>query len=198
MYADEFTPLKNFIDRIVDVTDQEWKAHRECLTRRFLKKGEFLIREGQVCSYVSFVNKGSFRVYKDLNGEEIAKHFFFAHEYATEYVSFLTRTPSEIFVKALEDCELIELHYDKIQVLYEEFPVWQKYGRLMAEQIFLQVAERSHRLLYHTPEENYLKLLQDRPDIIERIPQHYIASYLGIQPESLSRIRKRMMELKRG
>jgi CRP-like cAMP-binding protein len=197
MHADEFTPLKHFIDRIVDVTDQEWKAHRDCLTRRFLKKGEFLVREGQVSSNVSFINAGSFRVYKELNGQEIVKNFFFANEYATEYVSFLTRQPSEIFVKALEDTELIELHYDKLQLLYEEFPVWQKYGRLMAEHVFLQVAERSHRLLYHTPEENYVKLLQDRPDIIEKIPQHYIASYLGIQPESLSRIRKRMMELKK-
>src|SRR5687767_3571675 len=105
MHADEFTPLKHFIDRIVDVTDQEWKAHRDCLTRRFLKKGEFLVREGQVSSNVSFINTGSFRVYKELNGQEIVKNFFFANEYATEYVSFLTRQPSEIFVKALEDTE---------------------------------------------------------------------------------------------
>jgi CRP-like cAMP-binding protein len=197
MYADEFTPLKCFIDRIVETTEPEWKAHRDCLTRRFLKKGEFLIREGQVSSNVSFINKGLFRVYKDLNGEEITKHFFFPLEYSTEYVSFLTRRPSEIHVKAMEDCELIELHYDKVQILYEQFPVWQKYGRLLAENLFIKLAERTHRLLYHTPEENYLKLLTDRPDIIERMPQHYIASYLGIQPESLSRIRKRLMELKR-
>lgn len=197
MHADEFTHLKNFIDRIVDVTETEWNAHRDCLTRRFLKKGEFLIREGQVSDHVSFINKGCFRVYKDLNGEEITKNFFFAREYATEYVSFLTRQPSEIHVKTLEDAELIELRYDKMQMLYEQFPVWQKYGRLMAENIFLHVAERTHRLLYYTPEENYVKLLESRPDIIERMPQHYIASYLGVQPESLSRIRKRLMEVKR-
>jgi CRP-like cAMP-binding protein len=197
MYADEFTPLKNFIDRVVDVTDSEWRAHRDCLTRRFLKKGEFLVREGQVSSTVSFINKGSLRAYKELNGEELTKHFFFAHEYSTEYVSFLTRQPSEINVKVMEDAELIELHYDKVQALYDEFPVWQKYGRLIAEALFLTLAERTHRLLYYSPEENYLKLVEERRDIIEKIPQHYIASYLGIQPESLSRIRKRVMELKR-
>src|SRR5688572_20323105 len=98
MHADEFTPLKHFIDRIVEVTEPEWKAHRDCLTRRFLKKGEFLIREGQVSSNVSFINKGLFRVYKELNGEEMTKHFFFPLEYATEYISFLTRQPSEIHV----------------------------------------------------------------------------------------------------
>lgn len=197
MHADEFTPLKTFINRIVDVTESEWIAHRDCLSRRFLKKGEFLVREGQVSCHVSFVNKGSFRVYKDINGDELTKNFFFAHEYATEFVSYLTRQPSQIHVKALEDTELIELSYDKMQALYEQFPVWQKYGRLMAEAAFLHVAERTHRLLYYTPEQNYIKLLEDRPDIIEKIPQHHIASYLGIQPESLSRIRKRLVELKR-
>jgi CRP/FNR family transcriptional regulator, anaerobic regulatory protein len=197
MSADEYTPLRQFIARVVNVSEDEWRAHRDCLTRRFLKKGEFLVSEGQVVNNVSFVNKGSFRVYKTLDGQDLTKHFFFAYEYATEYISFLTRKPSDLSVKATEDAELIELHYDKVQVLYEQYPVWQKYGRLLAEHLFIQVAERSHRLLYHSPEENYLKLMEDRPDIIERIPQQYIASYLGIQPESLSRIRKRLMEVKR-
>lgn len=197
MSADEYTPLRQFIARVVDATEDEWKAHRDCLTRRFLRKGEFLVSEGQVVNNVSFINKGSFRVFKTLNGQDLTKHFFFANEYATEYISFLTRKPSDISVKALEDAELIELHYDKVQVLYEQYPVWQKYGRLMAENLFLVLAERTHRLLYHTPEENYLHLIESRPEIIERIPQQYIASYLGIQPESLSRIRKRLMEVKR-
>jgi CRP/FNR family transcriptional regulator, anaerobic regulatory protein len=197
MSADEFTPLRQFIARVVDVTDDEWRAHRDCLTRRFLRKGEYLVSEGQVVNNVSFINKGSFRVYKNFNGQDMTKHFFFANEYATEYISFLTRKPSEICVKATEDAELMELHYDKVQVLYEQYPVWQKYGRLLAEHLFIVLAERTHRLLYHTPEENYLQLMESRPDIIEKIPQQYIASYLGIQPESLSRIRKRLMEVKR-
>lgn len=197
MSADEYTPLRQFIAGVVDATNDEWKAHRDCLTRRFLRKGEFLVSEGQVVNNVSFVNKGSFRVFKTMNGQDLTKHFFFANEYATEYISFLTRKPSDICVKALEDAELIELHYDKVQALYEQYPVWQKYGRLLAEHLFIVLAERTHRLLYHSPEENYLHLIESRPDIIERIPQQYIASYLGIQPESLSRIRKRLMEVRR-
>lgn len=197
MSADEYTPLRQFITGVVDATDDEWKAHRDGLTRRFLRKGEFLVSEGQVVNNVSFINRGSFRVFKTMNGQDLTKHFFFTNEYATEYISFLTRKPSDIAVKALEDAELIELHYDKVQALYEQYPVWQKYGRLMAEHLFIKLAERTHRLLYHTPEENYLYLIESRPDIIERIPQQYIASYLGIQPESLSRIRKRLMEVKR-
>jgi CRP-like cAMP-binding protein len=197
MHADEYTPLYEFIKRIVPATEQEWKAHRDSLTRRFLKKGEYLIREGQVCNHVSFINKGSFRVYKEHNGQEFTKKFFFEHEYATAYESFLTRRPSELDMKALEDCDLIELSYDKTQLLYSNYPIWEKYGRLLAENLFLILCDRTHSLLYNSPEENYLKLMTQQPQIIERIPQQYIASYLGIQPESLSRIRKRMSESKK-
>jgi CRP-like cAMP-binding protein len=135
-------------------------------------------------------------VFKEVNGHEVTKNFFFERDYATEYVSFLTRTPSLLSIKVMEDAELIELNYDKVQKLYEDYPIWQKYGRLMAERVFIEVAERTQQLLYLSPEEMYLKLMADQPRIIERIPQHYIASYLGIQPESLSRIRKRLMDVK--
>lgn len=136
-------------------------------------------------------------MFKVINGEEITKHFFVANEHATDYVSLLTRRPSALSIRALEDTDVVELHYDRMQMLYETFPVWQKYGRLIAENIFLLICERAYRLLYYTTEENYLKLLEERPDIFEKVPQHYIASYLGIQPESLSRIRKRLMDASR-
>lgn len=196
MYADEYTPLREFISQVVPCTEAEWSAHRDHLTRRFLKKGEFLVQAGQICNHVSYINSGCFRVFKEINGHEVTKHFFFEREYATDYVSFLTRTPAQVSVKAMEDGELIELSYDKVQMLYEQYPVWQKYGRLMAERLFIEVAERTQQLLYLSPEEMYVKLMADQPRIIERIPQHYIASYLGIQPESLSRIRKRLMDVK--
>jgi CRP-like cAMP-binding protein len=197
MHTDEYTPLRKFISRILDVSESEWRAHRDLLTRRFLKKGEFLIRAGQICNYVSFVNTGSLRVYRETDGHEITKHFFFENEYATEYASFLTRTPTALDIKTMEDTELIELGYDKMQRLYEQYPAWQKYGRLMAENIFLTSCERAQDLLYLSPEQLYLKLMRDSPQILSRIPQHYIASYMGIQPESLSRIRKRLaMETK--
>jgi CRP/FNR family transcriptional regulator, anaerobic regulatory protein len=197
MHADEFTPLRNYISQFLDVSNEEWRVHREGLSRRSLKKGEVLLAEGEVHEYVSFVNKGALRMYRQLNGEEITVHFTFENDYISEYVSFLTRTPSIHYIKALEDSELIEMHYDKVQELYERFPVWQKYGRLIAERLFIQLCERNEDLHYQTPEENYLQLIEHRPYIIERVSQLHIASYLGIQPESLSRIRKRMMEVRR-
>lgn len=197
MHADEYTPLQKFASRLIDFSECEWHAHRDLLRRRFLKKGEFLVQEGEVCNYVSFINCGSFRVFMEVGPQEVNKHFFFEHEYASDYCSFLTRSPGRLNIKALEDAELMELSYDSVQLLYERFPVWQKYGRLIAESLYIQVANRTQELLLRTPEEMYTRLVENQSPIIARIPQHYIASYLGIQPESLSRIRKRIMEFKR-
>jgi CRP/FNR family transcriptional regulator, anaerobic regulatory protein len=197
MHADEYTPLRNYISRFVDVSDEEWQAHRDGLSRRSLKKGELLIAESKVNQYVSFVNRGALRMYRMINGQDITKYFFFENAYASEYVSFLTRSPSIHYVRAIEDCELMELHYDKVQRLYERYPVWQKFGRLIAEALFIELCERTEQLQYQTPEENYLSLLETCPHIIERVSQQHIASYLGIQPESLSRIRKRLLEVRR-
>lgn len=197
MHADEYTPLRKFAQQLMEFSETEWRAHRDLLTRRFLKKGEFLSQAGEISNYVSFINRGSLRVYMEISEQEISKHFFFDHEYASDYASFLTRTPGLLNIKALEDTELMELSYENVQMLYERYPVWQKYGRLIAEKLYIQVANRTQELLLRTPEEMYIRLIEAQSPIIARIPQHYIASYLGIQPESLSRIRKRIMEFKR-
>ena len=197
MHADEYTPLRKFAQQLMEFSETEWRAHRDLLTRRFLKKGEFLSQAGEISNYVSFINRGSLRVYMEINEQEISKHFFFDHEYASDYASFLTRTAGLLNIKALEDTELMELSYENVQMLYERYPVWQKYGRLIAEKLYIQVASRTQELLLRTPEEMYIRLIEAQSPIIARIPQHYIASYLGIQPESLSRIRKRIMEFKR-
>jgi CRP/FNR family transcriptional regulator, anaerobic regulatory protein len=183
--------------QFVAFSDIEWRAFRDLLTRRFLKKGEFLAKAGEVCSYVSFINYGTLRVFIELGEQEISKHFFFENEYASDYASFLTRSPGVLNIKALEETELMELSYEKVQLLYERYPVWQKFGRLIAENLYITVAQRTQELLLKTPEEMYIKLLEEKARIITRIPQQYIASYLGVQPESLSRIKKRIMEFKR-
>jgi len=197
MRTDEYSQLRAFIASLIPVSDEEWLFHRNLLTRRKLFKGEFLVEIGEVSNYVSFINRGSMRAFWDVNGYDTTKNFFFENEYACDYESFLTQKPAKLNVKAMEDCELLELDYDGVQKLYNTFPSWQKYGRLIAESLFIHVAQRGRDLLSKSPEELYLDLMHDRPHIIERVPLQHIASYLGVQPESLSRIRKRVMEVKR-
>jgi len=193
MIENEYAPLRRYVGQFIEVTDEEWRLHEAALRRRNLKKGEWLLKKGEVCQHVSFINYGCFRIYNIVKGEEFTTDFSFEGNYITDYSSFLTQQPSAAYIIALEDAEVMELHYNDMQVLYEKIPSWQKYGRLIAEFLYTKVVERAQSLLFDSPEELYIRLMKERPKVIENIPQRYIASYLGIQPESLSRIRKRMM-----
>lgn len=191
---DEYSSIRNYISQFLSFTDEEWELHRSLLTRRWLKKGEFLLTAGQVCNHVSFINTGYFRVYNLIEGVERTNNFAFEGNYVTDYCSFLTRQPANDFIVALEDAQVLQLSYDHMQAAFEKSPVWQKFGRLIAEYIFIHASTRANSLLLKKPEELYLELMKERPKVIERIPLMYIASYLGITPEALSRIRKRLSE----
>ncbi|MBX2901245.1 MAG: Crp/Fnr family transcriptional regulator [Cyclobacteriaceae bacterium] len=188
----EFIPIRNYISQFICITDSEWAIHEEKLTKRFFKKGEFLLKPGEVCGHVSFINSGSFRSFSVLEHEERTYFFAFENEYVTDYESFLSRQPSPNSIQAMEDAEVLQLSYEDMQYCYEKIPVWQKFGRLIAEYIYMGVSKRAYNLQTQTPEQLYLKILNDSPKLVERVPQHYIASYLGIKPESLSRIRGRL------
>jgi CRP-like cAMP-binding protein len=189
----EFALLRKYISQFISFNEEEWQMHQALLTRRFLKKGEFLLKAGEVCNHITFINKGLFRTYVIINDDEVTSNFAFEGNYITEYTSFVSRQPSIDNIVAMEDTEILQMSYNDIQTTYEKAPVWQKFGRLMAEYVLTFISSRNKSLLFNTPEERYLKLMKERPKVIERIPQHYIASYLGVKPESLSRIRKRLM-----
>jgi CRP/FNR family transcriptional regulator, anaerobic regulatory protein len=195
---DEFSQLRKYVSQFVTFNEEEWQIHQMLLSRRFLKKGEYILREGEVCSHVTFINTGYFRVFNIIKEQELTVNFSFEGNYVTDYTSFVTRQPTIDNIIAMEDAEILQLHYRDMQKGFESSPVWQKFGRLIAEYILIFATNRSRSLLYNSPEERYLMLMKERPKVMERVPQHYIASYLGIQPESLSRIRKRLMEVKKG
>jgi CRP-like cAMP-binding protein len=109
----------------------------------------------------------------------------------------VSREPSIENHQALVDSEVLLLNYADTQELYEKVPVWQKFGRLIAEFILVRIVQRNKAMLFLSPEDQYLNLMKERPKVISNIPQHYIASYLGIKPESLSRIRKRLAQNKK-
>lgn len=127
-----------------------------------------------------------------VDGREICTGFAVEHEYLAQYDSFLTRQPSTGNIDALEDCVLINLSYESMQALYQSHPVFERFGRKIAEMLFIMVAYQTNRLLTLTPEERYNELLQKQSHILQRVPQYMIASYIGITPEHLSRIRKKL------
>lgn len=110
-----------------------------------------------------------------------------------DYQSFLLQKPSNYYWQAMENSELLLIPYYAAQQLYQQSPHWDKFGRLIAEKVYMQVNERIEMLQFYTPEQRYTSLLQQKPELFRRLSQFQLASYLGIKPQSLSRIRKRMV-----
>ena len=184
------------IKSFVTLNKEEEKSFIDILQVRQLKKKEFLLQEGQICNKISFLNSGCLRLFYNIEGIENTVQFFFANSWYTDYASFLTGTPTIESVQALEPCEVVQFKKEDLYKLYNIYPVFDRVGRVMAENAFLSLSNLNKMLTNEEPEQRYLNLLKLRPELVEKVPQHYIASYLGIQPESLSRIRKRILKQK--
>ncbi len=157
-----------------------------------LKKGDYFIREGQISRKVGFIVSGSMLCSYNKNGEQIIDEFSLDKEFITDYFSFLTNSPAGKDVKCLENTQLEVISYDDMQELYSQNPIFEKVGRLMAEALFMNWQQKAKSLMLDNAEERYVKLINKRPDLPQRVPQYLIASYLNIKPETLSRIRKKI------
>ncbi|WP_407520631.1 Crp/Fnr family transcriptional regulator [Lacibacter sp. MH-610] len=188
-----FEQIKAYYKKLIPhLQDEDWQALQSKLEVQYLKKGEFLTRQGETSRTVSFINKGLLRMCYLIDGKEICTGFVSENEYISSYASFLTQTPSAENIDALEPCELVNLSYEDMQQLYRSHPVFEIFGRRIAEMLFIMVSSQTTRLLTLTPEERYQSIIQNQPFIIQRVPQYMIASFIGITPEHLSRIRKKM------
>ncbi len=158
---------------------------------RQLAKKEFLLREGEVCRAATYIETGALRYFYHVQGEERTGQFFFENEWYADYDSFLDQQPSTQNIQALEPTRVWLFPHDALYRLYDEQPVFERFGRLMAEQAYRGSRARGVALLNQTPAERYAQLVRDRPQVVQRVSQRLIATYLGVKPESLSRIRAR-------
>jgi CRP/FNR family transcriptional regulator, anaerobic regulatory protein len=184
------------IKSFVPLNKLEEEAFANILEVKQFKKKEYLLQEGKVCNKISFLNSGCMRLFYNVDGIENTVQFFFADSWYTDYASFLTGEPSIENMQALETCEIVQFKKEDLYKLFNLYPIFDRVGRVMAENAYLSLSQLNKMLTNEEPEERYLNLFKNRPEIVERIPQHYIASYLGIKPESLSRIRKRILASK--
>jgi len=190
-----YSALKSAIEKFIRVTEAEWEMLAPYLTIRSLKKHENLAEQGKVSSDIGFVLEGNMRHYYTRDGEEKTTYFYFENHFVCSYISCITHQPSQLTIEALSDCKLIVFPYAKMAELMEQNMAWQKFGRLIAEYLCIGLEERMVGLLMLSPEDRYLQLLDSgKNKILERIPQHYLANYLGITPVSLSRIRNRVLK----
>ena len=190
-----FTQIKSYYKQLLpQLTNDEWNTIENCLTLKHLKKGEHLVKQGEICNHVSFINKGLIRFYMVVDGKEIPTGFFMQNQYGSAYESFLTRQPSNENIDVLQDVELLQLDYESMQMLYKKNPIFQIFGRKVAEQLFIVMSQRIAALQLLTPEQRYQKLVDNGSLLLQQIPQYMLAAYIGVTPEHLSRIRKKLTQ----
>lgn len=184
--------IKSYLlELIPNLTEETWNSFKaKCKVKTF-PKNTIICKPGIVYSNVSFVCSGLVRSYYLIDGKEIITAFAYEHTYYSEYESFLTQQPSKMYTIAMEDTIVVDIDHSSLQELYENSPECEKIGRLIAEDLFIFLSNRNSSFQFDTPEVRYIKFLEDYEPILQRIPQYMVASYLGITPEALSRIRSR-------
>jgi len=190
--------FRNQLEKYVVFDNTEWAALKDHVNFKILKKKKHFAEPGIVCTEFGFIVSGSVRYYHVKDGEEITGYFSFENEYVSSYKSYLTQTPSLNYIQALEDSILITISYKNMQLMLEN-PLlaykMERFGRLISEHYLICYEDRVSSFITKSPEERYLDLLNTGMDILQRMPQHYIAHFLGITPVSLSRIRRRIMKI---
>ncbi|MCE6989360.1 Crp/Fnr family transcriptional regulator [Dyadobacter sp. CY323] len=162
--------------------------------KRNYGKGEFYNEYKNVCKHLGFILDGVFRTYyvNDAAAEEKNVFFFSRNQIVVSYKSFVTQTPCNYYTQSMTDSTILYIHINHLTELYQESHEWERFGRLVAETAFNIAMTKAEGFMFLTPEQRYLELVESHPDIFNSVPLYHIASYLGIQGPSLSRIRKRM------
>ena len=185
--------LFDFISKYISLTEEEKDAILSLDLFRSVKKGETLLKEGQNSKDSYFVIKGCIRTYYIIDGEEKTTAFYTEMEALTPHC-VVNKTPSDYFISCVEDSIITVSNSDMEAEINSKFPKFDIMCRMLSEELLAKQRIDFDEFKTSSPEQRYLNLLQTRPDLIQRVPQHQLASFLGIKPQSLSRLRARILE----
>jgi CRP-like cAMP-binding protein len=181
------------IRRVAPIPEDEETKFRRIITQQYFEKGKVFIKEGTVPNKLAYVERGLFRYYYvNQKGSEFTKGFFTENNFITSYTAMIACRPSYYTIEALEDSTILVFNYDEWKTVFRGHPCWTPFMIAMLEKGYSKKESRERELLLLTAEERYRSFIKEYPQLEKRVKQHHIASYLGITPVALSRIRKNM------
>jgi len=185
--------LLSNLSKHISLNTEEIEFFTSLLKAKSLAKREFLLREGEICRYDSFVTKGCLASYSQgENGVEHIIDFLIEEWWANDLYSFLTQTRSQSYIKALEDTEVLQISKNSLELLYKEIPKFERFFRILFQNAYIAQREQIDSTLTHTAEERYRLFLRKKPYAEKRFSQKDIASYLGVTPQFLSALKKKI------
>ncbi|MDN5202741.1 Crp/Fnr family transcriptional regulator [Fulvivirgaceae bacterium BMA10] len=184
--------IRQALETIHPISENDWSIIEPLFVKKEYLRNEFILRRGEIEKYLYFIESGILRSYVDRNESEVTLEFSFQETIFCSYSSFLTQTQSQVDVQAITDLTIWRIGFDDLQKVYLETSIGNLIGRVACEIQYLEKSNRELSLLTKTAEERYLDLFKEQPALIQNIPLKYIASYIGITPQALSRIRKRI------
>ena len=183
-----FRHLKSFYH----LGEESRTALSQCFTKLVLPKNEYLITQGRVCRHLYFLEQGCLRGYYNLDDKEITHWFGFEDDYVTSFHSFITEQPAVENIQLMEGCVLWAITKERLTTLFNEYHDIERLVRIAYEKYYIRLEERFVNAQFRTATERYQQLMEESPHILDRVPLGYIAAYLGISQETLSRIRSKM------
>ncbi len=185
--------LLSNISKHISLSPEEITFFTSLLRQKLLKKDEFLLREGNICKYESFVLKGCLKTYYlDENGSEHIIDFSIEEWWADDLYSLLTQTPSKSNIKAIEDTEIVQISKPDLELLYQKIPQFERFFRILFQNAYITQRQQINQALSASAEERYTMFLKQKPYAEKRFSQKDIASYLGVTPQFLSALKKRL------
>jgi CRP-like cAMP-binding protein len=182
--------IKHIFDPYYSAPVEVWEALASVMRERTYGKNEILKNSFQTEAFLNIIISGSAGIFLDKNGHTLCLDLCYENDFFCDYMSFLTQTPTPLYTQALEKTTVLSATFQAMETLYVASPMGVQIGRIAAESLYIHKQQQQIELLTLTAEERYKQLLQKQPETIKRTPSKHIASYLGITPESLSRIRK--------
>ncbi len=185
--------FKNYLKRFPHYKPELIDGILPFLTVENIEIGDYFVRQGSISKRIAFIEKGLLRLFYLNDGKEVTTCFCKENTITCSYKSLITNAPSELSIQAIEPCKLIVFSYDALQELYRKELFWQQVGRLAAENEFINSECHNRFLNDLSATERYKQILENDGELLNRVPLNYLATYLQVAPETLSRIRKKII-----